>query len=225
MDAYRDLALPKCVDEFRSRPSPRAMAVTYELPAADLRDRTIEAGRGLRAENPRLYIAFVLCYDLALRAGEAAAARWDWIRADSTGKYLDIIARVDYRPKGRPRSVPISAEVMEHLSESLALSDGVHLLPGVTHTDREDLVKRELATWMRGLGWEETQYPKAGHELRKLMGSRWYTERGAEVAQTWLGHKDISTTCRYYATLTRQPAPLSMEVFNGHPKTVGTIAS
>ena len=41
---------------------------------------------------------------------------------------------------------------------------------------------------MRTLGWHAETYLKVAHELLKLLGSRWYTELGAEAAQSWLGH-------------------------------------
>ena len=89
--------------------------------------------------------------------------------------------------------------------------DDPYVLAGGNPSAREDLVKRRFAKWMRDLGWDVEMFPKAAHELRKLIGSRWYTELGAEVAQSWLGHKDISTTCRFYTALDRQPDALPME--------------
>jgi integrase len=61
------------------------------------------------------------------------------------------------------------------------------------------------------MGWDRNEYPKAAHELRKLMGSRWYTELGAEVAQEWLGHESVATTCSFYTALRRQPRALTRE--------------
>ena len=84
--------------------------------------------------------------------------------------------------------------------------EGEYLIEAKHATERSDVVVRDLAAWMRGLGWKTG---KAAHELRKIRGSEWYTRLGAEVAQTWLGHMDVATTCRYYATLTKQPAPLA----------------
>ena len=103
-------------------------------------------------------------------------------------------------------------DVWTHLlAQKLAQDDDGFCLPGGNVTNRTNLIKREMAAWMRKLGWSASAYPKAAHELRKLAGARWYTELGAEVAQTWLGDVDIATTCRYYATLTRQPKALPME--------------
>ena len=208
MEQYRGMTLPD-LSGFLQADSGRATPVSYRLPPKPLIDETLKAGRKLADDKPHLYVAFLLCYDLGLRAIEAVACRWDWFREVDGRRYLDIIKRANFSPKGRERSVPVSAEVWEHLGKYGAKGEWV--MPGKMLTDRNDIVRRDFADWMRSIGWDPETYPKAAHELRKLIGSRWYTERGAEVAQTWLGHKDISTTCRYYATLTRQPEPLSME--------------
>ena len=207
---YQALKLPDLTG-FLQATSGRAPAKYYVTPPQDLRERTIAGGRALRDSNPELYVAFVLCYDMALRAGEAQAARWDWIRTDTDGRqYLDLVKRPDFQPKGRERSVLIGDETWRELQASRRNGTD-YILPGAHKTARRKLVSVTLADWMRDQGWDARTYPKAAHELRKLMGSRWYTERGAEVAQTWLGHKDIATTCQYYATLDHAPAALPRE--------------
>jgi hypothetical protein len=54
---------------------------------------------------------------------------------------------------------------------------------------------------MRSLGWDRSRWPKAAHELRKLYGSRIFSQLGQAHAQNYLGHASIETTCRYYAVL------------------------
>jgi integrase len=207
---YQALKLPDLTG-FLQATSGRTPTNYYVTPPQALRERTIAAGRALRESNPELYVAFMLCYDLALRAGEAQAARWDWTRIERDGRrYLDVVTRPDFRPKGRERSVLIGDETWRELQASRRNGND-YILPGKHKTARRKLVAVTLAAWMREQGWDARTYPKAAHELRKLMGSRWYTERGAEVAQTWLGHKDIATTCRYYATLDKAPAALPRE--------------
>lgn len=209
-DAFREagVALPDLA-EFMEAGAIKAEATKYVRPPEDLVARTMAAGRALKAENPRLYLAFVLAYDLALRAGESAACRWDWFEAAGESALCAIVRREDFRPKGRDRRVPVPAETWAELQALRAGADSrAFVLPEAAATAREALVKRELAAWMRGLGWDAETYPKASHELRKLMGSRWFTERDPQTAQAWLGHTSIETTCRYYAALTRQPAAL-----------------
>jgi integrase len=191
-----------------------APPVKYRYPGADLVAATLAAGKALPETAPELYPAWICCYWLALRAGEAAAARWDWIREidrDGRRAYLDVIRRPGgWNPKGGERSVPLAPSVLEALRTTRRPGQE-YLLPGDTPTQRLDLVRRTLAAWMRGIGWNRAEYPKAAHELRKLMGAEWYTRYGVEVACKWLGHASIQTTHRYYADLTRHPDPIEME--------------
>jgi len=187
------------------RPAP----VVYRLPPEDLVNRTLDAARELAGSDRDLYLVFLLCYHLALRSGEAVAAEWSWFRTAQAPVVLDLIPRPHWCPKGRPRSLPVHETVWGELA-ALRVPGASHILPGDTSRSREDLVGRRFAGWMRAQGWSAATYPKAAHELRKLQGARWYSEIGAEVAQTWLGHISIETTCRHYATLTRSPPPLAL---------------
>jgi integrase len=207
-DAYKDLKLPD-LTPFMLAGHLKIEAIKYRLPEQKLIEKTITAGRELKDDDPAKYAVFLLCYDIAMRAGEAISAQWSWIRETDGRFFMDIIRRPGFSPKGKERCVPIGNAVMEHL-RALPRSETGYILPGPTKWVRETLVTRDFAGWLRELGWDGVIYPKAAHELRKLMGSRWYTELGAEVAQSWLGHVDISTTCRYYAALTKQPEALEI---------------
>lgn len=192
----------------------KVAGIVYRVPPSDLRAVTLREAAGLAKTAPDLYVAFLLCYHLALRSGEAVAAKWDWIRQDDTGRYFfDVIDRDDFTPKGKERTIPMHEELVGTLQDySIGKNRTEWILPGATQSLRTSLVQRRLADWLRSLGWDRETYPKAAHELRKLMGSRWYTELGAEVAQSWLGHTNIATTCRFYAALDRQPEPLPLDV-------------
>ena len=208
-------AADKAVKEFCGADVVDAPPVKYRYPGADLVEATLTAGKALVETAPELYPAWICCYWLALRAGEAAAARWDWIReVERDGRraaYLDVIRRPGgWNPKGGERSVPVAPTVLSAL-QATRQPGHEYLLPGDTPTQRLDLVRRKLAAWMRGVGWARAEYPKCAHELRKLMGAEWYTRYGVEVACKWLGHASIQTTHRYYADLTRHPDPIEME--------------
>ena len=214
LDALRDTPLPDLQPFLTCRPVQQA-PVRYKLPPEDLMTRTIASARAtLKETRPDLYAVFLLCYDLGMRAGEAGQAQWPWIReqttAGKTRRYMDVIRRESYQPKGRERSIPVAGTVWEQLA-ALRRPDDVWILPGGSPSVRENLIKREFADWMREQGWDRHHYPKAAHELRKLIGSEWYTRFGAEVASNWLGHADVTTTCRYYADLKRHPDPIEIE--------------
>jgi len=206
-ESYEDFNLPD-LRPFLEAATVRTGKLKYRLPPQDLVNRTLKAGAELRQTDPDLYAVFLLLYGLGMRRGEATACRWDWFRQNGDYNHIDIIERDGFRPKSMGRSFPVDPQVWAHLQE-LRRDGDEYVLPGGNKTARHNLVSRRFAAWMRELGWDRDRFPKAGHELRKLIGSRWFTELGAEVAQAWLGHTSITTTCDFYADLTRQPKPLS----------------
>jgi len=212
VNSYSDLNLPD-VQPFLAAGDIKADRVLYRLPPKSLIDKTIMSGKLLYDTDPDLYPVFLLTYGLGMRAGEAVAATWSWIIETPDGPRMEIIDRPGFKPKGRDRKVPISQEVMKGLDSWLAECEPIktpYILPGRSEAQRSNLIKRRFSAWMRGLGWSANKYPKAAHELRKYIGARWFTERGAEVAQAWLGHISIETTCRFYAVLSRDPAPIEL---------------
>jgi integrase len=220
---YKTLKLPP-LDEFRKLGLPwKIDPAVYHRPPEDLITATITAGRALRTTNPRLYAVFLCSYDLALRAGESMALQWDWFSQHVNGAEItmqaDIIRRADFRPKwNMERHVPLNGDTWRELQELRRLPDWSHkgkliphVIPGEFATDRYNLVNREFAEWMRSLGWDAKKYPKAAHELRKLMGSEWFSKLTPQYAQEKLGHRNIATTCTFYARLAEKPKALPRE--------------
>jgi integrase len=208
---YRGLKLPD-VRGFMEAYAVECPAVRYELPAAEEYTAVIHDARtNLRERNPELYAAFILCFDLALRADEAAAARWSWLEhEDVAGAQRWRLAVVDrpgedWRPKGRGGAVPVAPGVLEALEAAVGRRDGdPYILPGGTRTARYDLAMRGLAKWMRGLGWRRR---KCAHELRKLKGSFWRARCGLDRAFEWLRHANYQTTVDYYARIPIRDEP------------------
>ena len=212
---FEGLRVPDLKD-FLEAGEVEAPVVQYMVPFThpELVERTRAAITGLRADAERrdLFAAVLLMYGLALRNSEAVAARWSWIVPDPTGSgqmTMFICDRPDegfrIKAKGSRRWIPIDAQTLEDL-RGLRRDGDPFILLGGAMTNRKILCDRTLAAWMRGLGWSAEEFPKAGYELRKLRGSRWYTDReiGPAQASRWLGHASIQTTCRFYGTLDRQ---------------------
>lgn len=206
MAEYKGLKLPD-LDGFLHGASMRVHDKLYMAPPAVLVQKTLEAARKLpEVGKLDLFAVFILCYEFALRSGEAVAATKDWI-GDG---YLEVKYGKQWTLRRRGRKVPYNPETLADLKRVIR-KDEEFILPGDSKTAREDLVKRDFAAWMRGLGWDVAEYDKAAHELRKLKGSRWYTERGANVARDLLGHTSVVTTCKFYAALDRLPDALPRE--------------
>lgn len=204
---YREagMSLPASVDAFCSA-GRSVRSGKYRLPPEDLRKKTFAAAEQLRVDRPDLYLVFLLCYDLGMRAGEAVEARWDWIEMNGLSggsrRVMRICARSYWRgPKNLvDHAVPVSDALWAEL-QALRLSDADHVLPGGSPTARRNLIQREFAAWLRSLGWSRSVYPKAAHELRKLAGSIWYTKADLKWAAAWLGDS-AATVYHYYADLT-----------------------
>lgn len=162
-----------------------------------------------RAEDAMRYSAFLLSYDVALRAGEAEAARWTWIQPHDGIPSMWVIKRPEekFKPKGKSRAVAIDARTLAEL-ESMRKVDCPFILPCRSKEGRRTLMRRKLAGWMRSIGWDEETFPKAAHELRKLRGCQWFQDLGPAVAQLWLGHISLNTTCTFYSMFLKQPKPI-----------------
>ena len=172
----------------------------YVVPDEALLEKTKTEAAKLTGE---LRKAWLLCYGLALRAREAASVEWTWFRQTPSGTVLDIIRREEWQPKASERSLPVPANLWTEL-QGMRDQGRTTILAGAP-TTRIDTVTRDLADWMRGLGWDREH---CAHELRAWKGSVWFTGLGPEVAREWLGHRNVATTCKHYARLVKQPAPI-----------------
>lgn len=198
LPAYRGLKLPELSGFLTAYPG-RAPFEPYTLPPKALREATMKGAESL---EPDLRVVFLCCYHLGLRASEAVALRWNWFEESDGRVWVHVVRRPDegFSPKGRAGSVPVPISVWNELN-GLRRGDDLFVLPGGTVTGRENLVKREFAKWMRGIGWAADKYPKAAHELRKLIGSQWYKTFGADGARERLRHRHVQTTLDFYAHL------------------------
>ena len=206
--------LPEGLASFAARtPVFRTPQRTYELPPAELIDITLSAGRASRTEDPQRYLVFLCAYDLGMRASEIAHSSIDWITCEQGTRVMQIRPRPGFTPKhGRARSIPVSDQVWAHIQEAVKKTGSAFIIAQPSYYTRYNYIAREFSGWMRSLGWDRSRWAHAAHELRALQGSRWYTELGAQVAQEWLGHRDISTTCKHYARLRGGGfAPLPMD--------------
>lgn len=207
--ADNGLKLPE-LKGFRDTPSFKVDAKHYILPPESLRSITVDEGRKLKQTSPHMYLVFLMAYELGMRASEIMNAKLSWIVRGQSGRpEMQIINRPGFRPKwGRERCIPMSKSVYNDIKEAVLNRD--HIIPGKCETKRRDLVWSRFSKWMRSIGWTKEQYPKAAHELRKLIGSEWYSNPsiGPAAAQEWLGHMSMNTTSKFYARLAIDVAPI-----------------
>ena len=177
----------------------------------DLCEKTKKLGKALVKNKDPLAIAWILQFELALRAKEIVNLKWNWFVPRGEHYALLIIDRPseEFTAKGTNREIQVHRKLYEKLI-SLG-NDSEFICPGTTENARMNYITRVLADWIRCIGWSVDIFPKAGYELRKLKGSDWFTKLGPAVAQEWLGHKSIETTMKYYACLATPPPPPAPE--------------
>lgn len=212
LEAYEDAGLSVSVCPMFMKAqgvSNRGISYQYERPPQNEVDSILAAAAQLETEAPELYAVFLLVYPVAMRATEAAWARLDWLVDTGNGWEMRIPVSAEFQTKsGRSRAVPVHPDVVRALQAQAARSGTGYILPGASPTARDNLVARVFSEWMHNAGWKRR---KAAQELRALMGCRWFTEQGAEVAQALLGHKSVATTCQYYARYSRPVPALSRD--------------
>lgn len=200
MAKFKGLRLPD-LNGFRDADAGEDPKKRYRLPPKELRASTHEAAAKLRETDPAKYMVYLLCYHVGMRAKEAASARWDWFEEKDNGRvFVHIIERADFSPKGYDGIIPVPMHVWLEM-KAMRNNAIPHLVQGDTQFLRERFIGRDFAQWMRGIGWDATTYPKAAHELRKLIGSQWYKAFTADGARERLRHANIQTTLDYYAHL------------------------
>ncbi|HOW79412.1 MAG TPA: hypothetical protein PK406_08175 [Verrucomicrobiota bacterium] len=195
LDAYRErgLDLPD-LGPFARAFGVRAAPVEWTPPEPKIIEPIIAAAAEL-TEGSALRLAWVLGYHVAMRASEIAAARWSWVRDG----WLTIAhdPETGYRPKGVSGSIPLHPDIAAEIGRARA---GVgyrdYILPGAA-TARLDVVKRDLATWMRARGWTRRH---CAHELRAYRIHLWRQAYGLDVARDWARHGSAALTARHYST-------------------------
>lgn len=181
----------------------------YKIPPADLIERTERLGNALRDEQPWLWVVYKLAINTGMRASEMVWLRPDWLEQDRGCLVVGICRRPYFRPKGMSRKVPIPEGLAAEILKLWETHKGEYILPG-SQNQRLNLICKDFSNWMRSIGWDASQYREAAHELRKLFGSRLYTNPsfGPAAAQEYLGHSSVSTTCKFYAALDKVHVPL-----------------
>jgi integrase len=178
------------------------------MPSRTLYEPTVTAGRLLEGN---MKLAWIMAYDLGMRAGEITAAKWDWIEKEDTKAgpryWMVVKERPDFNPKGISGKIPLFDGVYEALMAEMT-PGSTHILTAPNDTARIDIVKRQFAEWMRGLGWTSQ---KCAHELRKLRGCWWFSRYGMERTYKWLRHASMQTTLDHYADLAIQDEPAAIE--------------
>ena len=164
-----------------------------------------EALTVLKQTNPHLYLLAGMMFWCGARNMEAAHARRPWLTRNGDGTcWLSIRPDDTFKPKYGSRTVPVPASFAGEL-ETLGAAD-FFTTDGCTKTARRDMVYRALNAWIKAILPGRDAY-----DMRKHAGSVVAKTQGIWAAQTFLGHKYITTTQSYYAGMIDALKPVPME--------------
>jgi integrase len=139
-------------------------------------------------------------------------AEWITDAPDGPGRVMRITNYPYYRVKGAGsvRTLPLAGWLAAEIA-ALA-SEREWLIPGDNPTARANLCHRRINDWMgevyeaaRAAGDLPPNTPtRTAYDWRKQAGSELYQKTHDILATSrWLGHKDVSTTTRWYVALIR----------------------
>lgn len=196
---YKELAMPK-LDNFLT-----AARIDTEqrvhLPIGDNVLRAMDdAMMELKDKKSPLWLVHALHKFAGLRNEEIEQVRVEWFcRAPWGQVFLSVITRPYYEPKGSQGHVPITNAVAQLLAPYvLDREPGDFLvLPDANKTDRQNLVYREHADWIRKF-LPADKYLKAGYELRRWSAQVMETRYGRDAAEAFLRHAPKTVAERHY---------------------------
>ena len=173
-----------------------------ELPSPAAVTKALEALK----DRPEFYRVYLLAALAGLRSGEIKEARRDWLETverQVNGKAEQVtllhVGGKEFHAKGRRwRSIALAPRVVELLTQS---DDPVYLVG----PNRHETVNHLMAPLLRSAGFP----PKPLQSLRRLAGSRIYTDYGPRQARDFLGHADQRTSDTHYLRSLDAPEPLS----------------
>lgn len=210
---YKDLVLPKLEDFLTAAqidaqrrahlPITNCVLATMEEVITKQLDPPMvwgELGDTGLEQRQALWLVHALHKFAALRNEEIEQVRVEWFcRAPWGQVFLSVITRPYYEPKGSQGHVPITNGVAQLLAPFVQdKQPGDFLvLPKGTKTDRENLVNREHAEWIRQFLPAE-QYAKAGYELRRWAAQTMETRYGRDAAEAFLRHAPKTVAERHY---------------------------
>jgi len=192
LQEYRDrgLTLPD-LSGFKSAKVTRTPAVQWAVPAAAEIGPVLDAGERLEGDLAKVW---ALARWAALRAGEIAAAKWDWF-VPHNGVMGVMVGDATFTPKsGSAGWTPIPDDAWKKL-EAMRAPGAVFVLSGTSPIERENLVEREFSGWMRSCGWTRRH---AAHELRAWRINEWAEAHGEAIASLWARHASTNVTRRHY---------------------------
>lgn len=207
IDRYKEsgIAVPDCVEEFRTAGAVGEMTTKVYFPASDaVVKETFAQLPALREVDPEAWLIFWLALGTGCRRNELADMKVSdmieidgrlWVGAGlgKDGKPIHIPV-IDWPV--RPEHTITPAQVLKEALARRRTEAGADafILQG-SFTERYDEMPDRLNAWMQRMGWNDE---KKLHALRAFIGCKLYA-KNPRLAQLYLRHKSIATTENYYA--------------------------
>ena len=178
------------VDILRSQEFYKGLKKQYRLPPLDLIQKTFDLWPTTDGD---VHTLIGMALHFGLRRGEILHARRSWFDLAGEKARVNIMAELDFRPKGGHEGFTMGTKSMATSILNKASGDD-YLITSRADSGRPAFEKalKEL----RAIGWER---PSPMHELRKLFGSYIATTESIYISQKFLRHADSSTTNESYA--------------------------
>jgi integrase len=197
---WRGFPLPDCIKEFAAMTKGmKAPVSTFVRIPPETLERMDASSRAIGGATRRAYL---LTRYLGMTPKEVAYCRKGWIEDRGDRHVMVLVERESEGLKlktgakrGRVMSVPPWM-----VPELLAAED--FMVPGRTKGMRVKFMERNFNMWVREFLPDRRA---AAYELRKQAGSDVLNETGRiSLVQHMLGHKEPSTTARFYAVFDRE---------------------
>ena len=162
----------------------------YRLPPLDLIQRTFDMWPTTSGD---VHTLIGMALHFGLRRGEILHARRSWFDLAGEKARVNILAEMDFRPKGGHEGFTMGTKSMATSILNKASGDD-YLIKDRADSGRPAFEGALKA--LRAVGWER---PSPMHELRKLFGSYVASTESIYISQKFLRHADSSTTNESYA--------------------------
>ena len=178
------------VEIIRKQEFYKGLKKQYRLPPLDLIQKTFDLWPTTSGD---VHTLIGMALHFGLRRGEILHARRSWFDLAGEKARVNILAEMDFRPKGGHEGFSMGTKSMATSILNKASGDD-YLLKDRADSGRPAFEGALKA--LRAIGWER---PSPMHELRKLFGSYVASTESIYISQKFLRHADSSTTNESYA--------------------------
>jgi integrase len=156
----------------------------------------------LKETQPDVYLAFIIMINTGMRNSEVVDLTMSNIGMKGFFGEDTYCVEVLGTKTGKPRHIPISAEVFSTIAE-MSLADETDYILGDSKTYRNNIIYKKLSKWIRNF-IPRSVSEKSSYLIRKIWESRVARDNGIHVAAKLAGHS-VETAAKHYVGLAAKP--------------------